>query len=147
MKSKLTKFRTLVLASVFIMLITGCASLAAVLNPPILTDDGKGGIVIVKVTNNETYWYVGYSGDDEGDGFYVNRGQPVTAFSLSSNLPYKRALRDDTKFTVRYRLARKSELDATRGACTPEVRNEDKRSWYIKTVYVSNDETVEVTIP
>ena len=145
MKNKCIRFGILALVSVFGMLIAGCALLTEIFNPtPPPTDDGLGGIVNVRVTNSESYWWVGYTGDDDGAGFYINRNEPTPVYAISYALPYQQTFRNDTKYTIHYRQIRQNETNADSQAM---AGREDKRLWRKKTVYISNDETVTITIP
>lgn len=148
MKNKWIGLGILVLTLVLGMLILGgCASLAEMLNPPPPpTDDGIGGNIVIRVESRDSsgYWWVGHTGDDDGAGFYINRNQPVSVSHLNNAIPYQRAFKDDVKYTIYYRPLRQGDnITGAQGA----AGNEDKRLWSRRTVYISKDETVTITLP
>jgi len=138
MNKKLIGFRIIVLTTIFGMLtLGGCAGASdffkSFSTSSIPTDDGQGGIVIVRVADNNNYWYATQIGDYN----YNGRG---SIWSLTPQFGTEQKLRYDTTFTIYYRRERQGE---TQG----DAAREDKRSWYQKTVFVSNDETITITIP
>lgn len=148
---KINKIGLLFIIIVFGILIVGCAILSEIganlstigQAPP--TDDGKGGIVIVTRTDDVHYWYVSYT-----DGSYTERdvlnNNPVSVYELFS---FETNIRNDSTFTILYRPM--TDLERIGGYGQKEaverVIKENKRNWQRKTVYVSNDQTVRISIP
>jgi hypothetical protein len=136
MKNKRLGFGMLVMVVVFGITVTGCSTLSGIFSEP-PTDDGQGGIVIIRNNTSDTsYWY-DYGNDDGHSGF---------AGLLFEGNSERVLLRLDSTFTVYYRPMTQGERRDP-SASAQRAARENKRLWQTKSVTISNDETVIIDIP
>jgi len=124
----------LILVLVFGMTVVGCGSMVTNSGPDPRKTDGKGGGIFIKFTGTEDYWLV----ITRDDTTYQSK-HSLTA-SLGGVNNFQHNVHDDCTVTLYYRTKRQND-DSLR------VYDEDKSSWRRKSVYLTNDEIVEVTIP
>jgi len=123
-----------VLVLVFGMAVVGCGSMVTNSGPDPRLTDGKGGKIVISYIDTE-YWVK----DPLPNQSVVPSGLNNRAASLYPR-SYARTVHEDGEYEILYRRKRSEDeyLD---------VNKEDKSLWSRKTVYVSGDQTVEVTIP
>jgi len=123
-----------ILVLVFGMAVVGCGSMTINSGPDPRLTDGKGGRINVKFTGTEDYWLAIVRDNSTRQ---TNYGLEASMGS-SNNVQINE--HDDCTVTLYYRTRRQNDNRLY-------VYEEDKSSWRRKSVYLTNDQTVEVTIP
>jgi len=125
----------LVLALVFGMTVVGCVLFEVMsANIEARNSDGKGGDITINNTSDSNEYFVIYP---DRDGRYTM----IMAKRLTKNGRDFFSVDNDGSYLIYYRQVREGETP-------PFLRDEDYRTWWnSKSIFVSNDERVSVSIP